>query len=169
MNTLKDKYRQLKSGLGMIGSTLALVAALPRFLRDPITVQRAEEEIKRLLHNRVDRFLELIRTQVYERPGSVCLRLLKHAGCEFSDLQTHVHRHGLEATLGKLAKEGVFLTSDEFKGKRVKRTWSVEASCSGFLPWILTVRSHHRRVLSFKAVAPEMRLLAPSLHWTGAL
>jgi hypothetical protein len=45
------------------------------------------------------------------------LSLLKHAGCEFSDLESSVNRHGLEDTLAKLAGEGVYLTSDEFKGK----------------------------------------------------
>jgi len=45
-------------------------------------------------------------------------QLLKHAGCELSDLQTQFHRHGLEETLVRLAGEGVYLTSDEFKGKK---------------------------------------------------
>jgi hypothetical protein len=43
---------------------------------------------------------------------------LNQAGCSFSDLQRHVHSRGLEATLVDLAKQGVYLTSDEFKGKK---------------------------------------------------
>jgi hypothetical protein len=118
LRALQERYREFRSDLGKIRSTLALAAALPRFLGDPFTVPRAEEEIKRLLDNRVDRFLELIRTQIYARPDSAYLRLLKHAGCEFSDLQRHVHHHGIEETLVELVKEGVYLTSDEFKGKK---------------------------------------------------
>ena len=118
INSLKTHCQQLRSDLSKIKSTLALAAALPRFFRHPITVQQAEEEIKRLLDTRVERFLELARTQIYECPGSPYLKLLKHAGCELSDLQTQVYRHGLEETLVRLAGEGVYLTSDEFKGKK---------------------------------------------------
>ena len=118
MASLKENYRQVKSELRSIKRTLVLAAALPRFFRHPITVQQAEEEIKRLLDTRVERFLELARTQIYECPGSPYLKLLKHAGCELSDLQTQFHRHGLEETLVRLAGEGVYLTPDEFKGKK---------------------------------------------------
>jgi len=93
-------YEQLKSDLGKIMGTLALAAALPRFLHHPFTVHTAAEEIKRLLDSRVDRFLEMIRTQVYGRPDSAYRRLLKHAGCEFSDLEREAHRHGLERPWG---------------------------------------------------------------------
>jgi len=117
-NGLMTHCQQLRSNLSKIKSTLALAAALPRFFRHPITVQQAEEEIKKLLDTRVERFLELARTQIYARPASPYLRLLKHAGCDFSDLQTQVHRHGLEETLVRLAGEGVYLTPDEFKGKK---------------------------------------------------
>jgi hypothetical protein len=95
-----------------------LVGPLRDFFRDRVTLQRAEEEIKRALETREERFLELIRTQVYERPSSPYLKLLKLAGCEFSDLGTQVHRHGLEGTLERLAREGVYLTAGEFKGKK---------------------------------------------------
>jgi hypothetical protein len=81
-------------------------------------VEQAQEEIKKALDGREEGFLELVRTQIYERRTSPYLRLLKLAGCEFSDLQVHVHSHGLEKTLDQLARQGVYLTSDEFKGKK---------------------------------------------------
>jgi len=115
---LKINYGQLTVGLKAAKSTVALAAALPRFFRERVTVQQAEEEIKRLLDNRVERFLELARTEIYERPSSPYLKLLNHAGCEFSDLRAYVYRQGLEETLEQLAREGVYLTADEFKGKK---------------------------------------------------
>jgi hypothetical protein len=119
MATLKEHYQRLKSDVIKAKSAPLVVAfALPRFFRERMTPQQAEEETKRLLNTRVERFLELVRTQVYEHPDSVYLRLLKHAGCEFADFQAQVHQHGLEKTLVKLATEGVYLTSDEYKGKR---------------------------------------------------
>ena len=59
INGLKTHCQQLRSDLRTVKSVLALVAALPQFFRDQINVQRAEEEIKRLLDTRVERFLEL--------------------------------------------------------------------------------------------------------------
>lgn len=117
MAGLRENYHQLKSDLVNVKRTLSLAAALPRFFRERITLQQAEEEIKRLLDTRMERFLEMVRSQIYERPETPYLRLLKHTGCEFSDLETSVNRHGLGETLAKLAGEGVYFTSDEFKGK----------------------------------------------------
>jgi hypothetical protein len=114
---LKEHYQQLKSDLGNVKRTLSLTAALPWFFRERLTLQQAKDEIKRILDIREKRFLELVRSEVYERPESPYLRLLNHAGCEFADLQARVNRYGLEATLAKLAAEGVYFTSEEFKGK----------------------------------------------------
>ena len=117
-NTLKN-YRQSGSDLKAgVKGTFNLARALPQFFRERITVQQAEEEIKRMLASREERFLELARSRIYHNPGSPYLKLLKIAGCEFADLQAHVSTHGLEATLERLAGEGVYLTADEFKGKK---------------------------------------------------
>ncbi|MDH3442762.1 MAG: hypothetical protein OEN50_02460 [Deltaproteobacteria bacterium] len=97
---------------------LSLVAALPAFFRERVTLQQAEEQIKRLLETRDERFLELVRLEIYERPGTPYRRLLKFAGCEYSDLRAAVGHHGLDRTLERLAGEGVYLTSDEYKGKK---------------------------------------------------
>ena len=115
---LRDKYDGLRSDLGKFKGSVMLAAALPKFFRDRITLQRAEEGVKRLLDSRVERFLDVVHTQIYERPASPYRKLLKYAGCEFSDLRSSVQRCGLEDTLVRLAAEGVYLTSDEFKGKK---------------------------------------------------
>jgi hypothetical protein len=93
------------------------VSALRRCFRDRVTIARAEDEIKRALDHRDERFLEVARTLIYPRPASPYRILLDHAGCAFADLQRHVRGHGLEATLARLAQEGVYLTASEFKGK----------------------------------------------------
>ena len=118
LHSLKGTYRQLRSNLRDFRLKVMLAISLREFFRDRINVERAQEEIKRALDNREDRFLELVRTQVYGRPSGPYLRLLRLAGCEFSDLQTYVHRHGVDGTLEKLASEGFYRTADEFKGKK---------------------------------------------------
>jgi hypothetical protein len=109
---------RLWSGLKKVKGRLGLITSLRRFLREPISVEQAHEKIKRALDDREASFLELVRAQIYERRAGPYLKLLKLAGCEFSDLQSHVHKHGLEKTLERLAREGVYLTADEFKGKK---------------------------------------------------
>ncbi len=91
---------------------------MPAFFRERVTVEQAEEAIKRGIGKREDRFLELARSWIYGNPRSPYLWLLQTAGCEFFDLQAQVRRDGLEAALEKLAREGVYLTEDEFKGKK---------------------------------------------------
>src|SRR5688572_27001187 len=115
---LKKGYSQFRSDLAAARGMLLLVADLRRFLRERMTLKQAEEEIKRAVDSRQENFLELLRTKVYERPSSPYLKLLKIAGCEYSDLRTEVRRYGLEEALRRLATEGVCLTSDEFKGKK---------------------------------------------------
>jgi hypothetical protein len=115
--TLKKSYAQLGSDLVAAKGMLSLVAGLRKFFREPVTLQKANEEIKRALETREQRFLDLVRTQIYDREGSPYLKLLQTAGCDFADIEGHVRREGLEKTLERLAKAGVYLTSDESKGK----------------------------------------------------
>jgi hypothetical protein len=49
---LRRNYEQLKADWISVKQTLSLAAALPKFFREPITLGRAEEEIKRLLDSR---------------------------------------------------------------------------------------------------------------------
>ena len=58
-------YHQLRSDWLSVKQTLSMAAALPRFFRERITLERAEEEIKKLLDTRPRRFLELARSLVY--------------------------------------------------------------------------------------------------------
>jgi hypothetical protein len=94
-----------------------LAAALPAFYRDRVSVERAENEIKRALAGREAIFLDFLRAHVYARAASPYLKLLQHAGCEFSDLTAEVGRHGVEGALARLAAAGVYLTAAEMKGK----------------------------------------------------
>ncbi|MEX0802268.1 MAG: hypothetical protein WD688_02955 [Candidatus Binatia bacterium] len=112
---LQRDISQLRSD---IQGVVALIKRVPEFFRERVTLQRAEEQIRRDLDRREERFLGVVRTGIYERPKSPYLKLLRLAGCEYADVQAQVRRSGVEATLKRLAREGVYLTSDEFKGKK---------------------------------------------------
>ncbi len=55
---------------------------------------------------------------VHEYAGSQYQPLLRWAGCEYGDLEKLVTRDGVEGTLQALFRQGVYLTVDEFKGRR---------------------------------------------------
>ena len=110
----KSIFKAKDAVRGMVG----LARTLPAFFHEKVTVARAEEEIKTALERRAETFLELARARIYANPASPYLRLLKLARCDFSDLRAGVLAHGLEATLTRLARAGVYLTADEFKGRK---------------------------------------------------
>jgi hypothetical protein len=122
--TIENFPRRLSSALKHIDPrTLAsFLLALRRFLRHRLTVEEAKEEVRRRIDSRAERFLSRIETQVFGRYSNPYRRLFKAAGCELADLAHQVRRYGVEKALEQLAAEGVYLTPDEFKGKReVKR------------------------------------------------
>lgn len=62
---------------------------------------------------------------IYEHPPSPYRGLLRLAGWEYGDLERLVRREGVEGTLREVFRHGVYLTVDEFKGRRPARRGSV--------------------------------------------
>src|SRR5689334_1488084 len=118
MNQPRSALKRINQARLWAGDLMALSRVLPNYFRRTVAPSEAAETMRRSVAQRDENFLELARTQVYNRPDSPYLRLLKLAGCAFVDLETEVRRHGLEATLERLAEAGVYVTSDEFKGKK---------------------------------------------------
>jgi hypothetical protein len=91
---------------------------LPRFLRRPLTVADARITVRHRLTRRETDFLALAARLVYGRPTSPYRRLLQLAGCELGDLERLVRQEGVEGALRELLRRDVYLTVDEFKGRR---------------------------------------------------
>ena len=100
----------------LVGARLGL--ALPRFLRHALTPAQARAALGERLARRSDVFLETIRHTVYGQPDSPYARLLTWAGCEIGDLERLVRQDGIEGALRTLVRNGVYLTVEEFKGRR---------------------------------------------------
>jgi hypothetical protein len=94
------------------------LAGLPTYLRESLTPPQAREIVRRRLERRDDDFLALVRRAVFESPGSPYHRLMRIAGCEAGDLERMVRQDGIEGALAALYRGGVYLTGDEFKGRR---------------------------------------------------
>ena len=92
--------------------------SLPGFLRRPVTLDEARATLRRRLERREADFLGLARRAVYEHAASPYRALLRLAGCEYGDLERLVGREGVEGALRLLYRHGVYLTVDEFKGRR---------------------------------------------------
>ena len=91
---------------------------LPRYLRQPLAVENARQTIRDRLATREPRFLRYVERAIFRQPDSPYRRLLNHVGCELGDLRDMVRQDGIEGALTILSAGGVYVTFDEFKGRR---------------------------------------------------
>jgi hypothetical protein len=104
------------------------------FLREPITLDRSREVARERLHAREDNLLGTVKKGIYENTSSPYLKLLQLAGCQYGDFEEMIRSSGIEDTLERLYRAGVYLTLEEFKGNRaiVRGSASFEVSEGGF-------------------------------------
>ncbi len=95
-----------------------LARELPGFLRRPTSPRDAETWVRSGLAVREQAFLGLVERAVHQNPASPYRPLFRLAGCEPGDLVQLVTREGVEGALERLRDGGVYLTFDEFKGRR---------------------------------------------------
>jgi hypothetical protein len=101
---------------------LVSFARLPRALRRYLRSTTSAEEARRIVADRLRRrpeiFLAFIERCIYGVPASPYRSLLAMAGCEAGDLERLVARDGVEGALDQLRGAGVYVTYEEFKGRR---------------------------------------------------
>ncbi|MDR7418506.1 MAG: hypothetical protein QN178_06315 [Armatimonadota bacterium] len=91
--------------------------SLAGLILHPITLERAKALIASRLAHREARFLEMVRTRIYDHARSPYRTLLRMAGCEMGDIERAVRRDGLETALTALREAGVYLSFEEFKAR----------------------------------------------------
>jgi hypothetical protein len=129
-----------------IRAGLRLLTGLPGFLRRPLTLADARRLLAERLARREADFLRVARAAAAGPSGSPYGALLRRAGCEEGDLARLVARDGVEGALGALARAGVYVTVDEFKGRRpiVRGGLSLDVTPRAFLnPAALSHLSAH--------------------------
>jgi len=92
--------------------------SLRRFLQRQLTLKEAKQTTSVRMAQREETFLRIVKRSVYSYLRSPYLALLKNADCTFSDLQASIKSKGLEGTLRDLRQAGVYVTYEEFKGRR---------------------------------------------------
>ncbi len=91
---------------------------LPAVLRRPWRLPQARQVLRERFENRTSRFLAAAKRLIYKNPSSPYRALLASARCSFEDLERLVGREGIEGALRALYRSGVYLTVEEFKGRR---------------------------------------------------
>lgn len=114
------------SVLSSLVNGIVFYRALAAYLRTPLDRTGVQEIVVKRLDAREARFLQVVRSAIYDRSDSPYRTLLKAAGCEFGDVAALVRDRGIEDTLRHLADSGVYVTLDEFKGTEPIRRFGQE-------------------------------------------
>jgi hypothetical protein len=88
------------------------------FFRRKLTLAEAEAIIRQRMAERDTNFLRLMERGVFGYLKSPYRPLLEYAGCGLEDIRNMVRAKGLEATLLKLRESGVYITFEEYKGRK---------------------------------------------------
>jgi hypothetical protein len=121
--------RRLRSAADDVLVAARLARRLSGFFRRPLDGDAAREIVRRRLASRADDFLAMARRLFSGPAASPYRQLLQHAGCEYGDLERLVRDDGVEGALGTLFQRGVFLTVEEFKGRRPLVRGSLHVEC----------------------------------------
>ena len=89
-----------------------------RYLREPLTPGQARRAVAERLARREQALAEMVERQVYRDEGSPYRALLDAAGWTRSAVLARLAQAGVEGALRELAESGVYVTLDEFKGRR---------------------------------------------------
>jgi hypothetical protein len=92
--------------------------SLHRFLRHTLTLDEAQTIVHERMAHREENFLQIAERSIYGYARSPYLPLLRMAGCELGDLRALVSQKGLEGALRQLREAGVYITFEEFKGRK---------------------------------------------------
>ena len=95
-----------------------LVSGLKPFLGNPLSTADAVERYRRQFDRREQDFLSFLTRAVYGSTGSPYRTLLEWAGASVEDVAALVRRRGVEASLEALFAAGVYVSLEEFKGRR---------------------------------------------------
>jgi hypothetical protein len=101
-----------------IGLFLRFLRAFPTFMKTPLAPDECRRRVDTKLASREASFLNIVDRAVFRQPHSPYLQLMKWAAIEPLQIRKWVDRLGIEGTLETLYDAGVYLTLDEFKGRK---------------------------------------------------
>ncbi len=112
----------MSSSVAQAGADLAAFARYARGLRGYISDRLDDEEARRRVVERLGRreenFVRLLEERIFAVPSSPYRPLFDHAGLELGDAVRLAREEGVEGALGRFYDTGVYVSLDEFKGRR---------------------------------------------------
>jgi hypothetical protein len=113
-------------------SALALrfLKGLGSFLGDRGSESRCREAMTGGLAGREHRLMTLVRRSIFEHEKSPYLALFRHAGLDAKAVDSLVRDRGVDSALATLHDAGVYVSLDEFKGRRSIRRGSLNLEVS---------------------------------------
>jgi hypothetical protein len=104
--------------LEYLGMFARLPFALRRFSQHRLTLDEAEAIVRERMEHREENFLRIVERCIYGCPASPYRPLLAQARCGLGDLRALVSQKGVEGALRDLRGAGVYVTYEEFKGRK---------------------------------------------------
>jgi hypothetical protein len=101
-----------------VAAGLRILWSLPGHVRRPVDPRETRAGILRRLARRETDFVRQVRRSVFSNPSNPYVKLFEHAGCEIGDLERLIQQEGLESALRQLYNRGIYLTYDEFRGRK---------------------------------------------------
>lgn len=102
------------------------LASLREFWQAPPNWPDARGTIRQWLAEREDAFARMMRKHVFGNPSSPYLQLIQAAGLTEAGVMGMIQDLGVEGCLRQLYEAGVYVTLDEFKGRRPIRRATLE-------------------------------------------
>ncbi|HEX7587124.1 MAG TPA: hypothetical protein VF478_02305 [Anaerolineae bacterium] len=117
-----------------VKTLLQFPAALWKYKGFKLSVGQAQEIMREQMDQREDNFLRIVDQCIYNHAPSPYLRMLQMSGCQYGDVQRLVRDQGLEGALHELREQGVYVTYEEFKGRKpiVRNGTTIPASPQDF-------------------------------------
>jgi hypothetical protein len=124
----------VSDNLGYLKAFARFPFDLHRHVHHRVTLGEANRIIHERMERREEAFLQIVERSIYGYSRSPYLPLLRMAGCALSDLRALVKQKGLECALRDLRTEGVYITFEEFKGRKpiVRRGVTIPVKSSDF-------------------------------------
>src|SRR5262249_20969994 len=101
---------------------LTMAARLMRdfktFLQQPLTLEEAGRILRERLARRDEAFLDIVARAVFGNARRPYLRLLNQARIRYGHIEGWMSRGSVEGALAEFYEAGVYVTLDEFKGRR---------------------------------------------------
>ncbi|MBL0169948.1 MAG: hypothetical protein IPP90_04325 [Gemmatimonadaceae bacterium] len=111
----KSPYHRAVATVQMFGRYAVGIRA---FLRTTLSADACRDIVTTQQAHREESFLAMLEQGVYANPRSPYRQLLQHAGIQLPDATADVRNMGLETALTAWYDRGVYVTIDEFKGRK---------------------------------------------------